>query len=145
MNQYPSYTYLVTTFFHPILTPWVQGAVRSAEDAPSNKRVPHMVRVLFRSEALRDQCANTDAMTAAWGVPGAALVRLKLQQLSAAETMDDLRFLQCTSLPIDDDLTELDFRGHVVFVVANQTTNGGIPSVHEIVVEEIRVTEAQRA
>lgn len=104
-----------------------------------------MVRVLFRSKALRDRCSDSAAMTEAWGKEAAAAVRRRLQQIAAAATLDDLAFLPC-HVTDSDSKHQLSLHGQLTLVITcerDSTKNREVPDFQTIVVEDIR--EIQRA
>jgi len=101
-----------------------------------------MVRVEFRSEALRDRCGDLSAMTNAWGRSGSQAVQLGLHQLCAIEGLDDLGFLPCSVVPRRGGKVDLELgQGLTMVVSEGETTRGtgGRPDVTVVVVEEIRM------
>ncbi len=84
-------------------------------------------------------------MEAAWGVAGADIVRLKLQQIMASPSVHELDLLRCEPSVVDG-VFELHLGGHIVMVLsdgaAHRDPTGSGEAV--IVVEEIRVSEGGR-
>jgi hypothetical protein len=100
-----------------------------------------MVRVEFRSEALRDRCVDLSAMTSAWGSSGSQAVQLGLHQLCAVEDLDDLGFLPCPVIPGRGGKVGWELgQGLTMVLSEGETTRGtgGRPDVTVVVVEEIR-------
>lgn len=101
-----------------------------------------MVRVEFRSEALRDRCADLSAMTSAWGSGGSQAIQLGLHQLCAAEGLDDLQFLPRQVIPGRDGKVDWELAHGLTMVLSEGETTrgtGGGPDVTVVVVEGIRM------
>lgn len=99
-----------------------------------------MVRVLFRSKALRDRCRSSAAMKGFWGAEAAAVLRRRLQQLAAASNPDDLAFLPCRVIDDENGQRRLPLHGQLTLVISHESGSDeadAVPNLHSIVVEDI--------
>lgn len=97
--------------------------------------------MVFRSRALRDRCADSEAMVTAWGFAGARVVRRTLQQLAATSNLGDLAFLPCANNVQSDGRVEIKLEEGISMVVSGGKESVEIrEAIHDemIVIEQIR-------
>ncbi len=54
-----------------------------------------MLELRFKTRELRDRCCDTATMTRSWGTDAAERLTLRLQQLAAMASVNDVSFLPC--------------------------------------------------
>ena len=64
-----------------------------------------MLELRFKTRKLRDRCCDMASMTGAWGSEASERLGLRLQQLAAMVSVDDVSFLPCD--------TSMDGEGHL--------------------------------
>jgi hypothetical protein len=69
-----------------------------------------MLELRFKERELRDRCCDMASMTRSWGAEAAERLALRLQQLAAMESVDDVSFLPCD--------TSKDGEGHIHVAVS---------------------------
>lgn len=104
-----------------------------------------MVRVFFRSKTLRNQCRDSTAMDAAWGSECSAVIRRRLQQLAAAESVEDMGFMTWVGAIDGDGRVEVNLEGGLVMdVTIGSSVADGLPRAEWFMVEAIRSTGSNK-
>ena len=77
-----------------------------------------MLELRFKTRELRDRCCDTASMTRSWGAEAAEQLALRLQQLAAMTSVNDVSFLPCDTSINGEGRLHITVAGGLAVVVS---------------------------